>query len=68
MTIYEKVISDINGHFDDELKKLSIAQALLCNETTNEEIALIFSNFWVARFIDFTLLKQCRQAIRGTDS
>ena len=59
MTIYEKVISDINEHLDDESKKQSIAQALLCNETTNEEISLMFTNIWVARFIDFTLLKQC---------
>ncbi|MBR5395590.1 MAG: hypothetical protein IK144_11015 [Bacteroidaceae bacterium] len=59
MTIYEKVISDINGYLDDESKKQSIAQALLCNETTNEEISLMFTNIWVARFIDFTLLKLC---------
>ena len=59
MTIYEKVISDINGHLDDESKKQSIAQALLCNETTNEDITLMFSNIWVARFIDFPLLKKC---------
>ena len=59
MTIYERVISDINGHLDDELKKQSIAQALLCNEITDEEITLMFSNIWVARFIDFTLLKKC---------
>ena len=59
MTTYEKVISDINGHLDDESKKKSIAQALLCNETTNEEISLMFTNIWVARFIDFTLLKKC---------
>lgn len=59
MTIYEKVISDINEHLDDESNKQSIAQALLCNETTNEEISLMFTNLLVARFIDFTLLKQC---------
>lgn len=58
MTTYEKVISDINGHIDDESKRQSIAQALLCNETTNEEISLMFSYIWVARFIDVTLLKQ----------
>lgn len=59
MTVYEKVISDINGHLDDESKKQSIAQALFCNEITDEEITLMFSNIWVARFIDFTLLKEC---------
>lgn len=59
MTIYEKVISDINGPLDDESKKQSIAQALLCPETTDEEITLMFTNIWVARFIDFELLKQC---------
>ena len=59
MTTYEKVISDINGHIEDESKKQSIAQALLCNETTNEDIILMFSNIWVARFIDYPLLKKC---------
>lgn len=59
MTVYEKIISEINGHLDNELMKQNIAQALLCNETTDEEITLMFSNIWVARYIDFTLLKQC---------
>ena len=59
MTAYEKVISVINSHLDDDSKKRSIAQALLCNETTNEEISLMFTNIWVARLIDFPLLKKC---------
>ena len=59
MTTDEKVISDINGSLDEESKKQSIAQALLCSEVTDEEITLMFTNIWVARFIDFELLKQC---------
>ncbi len=59
MTTYEKVISDINGPLDEESKKQSIAQALLWPEVTDEEITLMFTNIWVARFIDFELLKQC---------
>lgn len=38
MTTYEKVISDINGSLDEESKKQSIAQALLCPDTTEEDI------------------------------
>ena len=59
MTAYEKVISNLNGNIDNDSKKQYIAQALLCPETTEEEIVHLFSIFWVARFIDFTLLKQC---------
>lgn len=35
VTTYEKVISDINGPLDEESKKQSIAQALLCSEVTD---------------------------------
>ena len=59
MTAYEKVISNLNGNLDDDSKKQDIAQALLSPETTEEEITHLFSIFWVARFIDFELLKGC---------
>ena len=59
MTAYEKVISNLNGNLDDDSKKQDIAQALLCSEITDEEVANLFSIFWVARFIDFELLKEC---------
>ena len=59
MTAYEKVISNLNGNLDDDSKKKDIAQALLCPDTTDEEIVHLFSNYWVARFIDFELLKEC---------
>lgn len=59
MTAYEKVISNLNGNLDDNAKRQDIAQALLCPETTEAEILHLFSIFWVARFIDFELLKQC---------
>lgn len=59
MTAYEKVITNLNGNLDDDLKKQDIAQALLCSETTDEEIAHLFSIFWVARLVDFELLKEC---------
>ena len=58
MTAYEKVISNLNGNLDDDSKKQDIAQALLCPETTEEEITNLFSIFWIARFIDFELLKE----------
>ena len=59
MTAYEKVISNLNGNLDDDLKKQDIAHALLCPETTEEEITHLFSMFWVARFIDLEMLKEC---------
>lgn len=59
MTVYEKVISNLNGNLDDDSKKQDIAQALLSPETTEEEITHLFSIFWVARFIDLELLKGC---------
>ena len=59
MTAYEKVISNLNGNLDDNARKQDIAQALLSPETTEEEIAHLFSLFWVARFVDFELLKEC---------
>lgn len=54
MTAYEKVISNLNGNLDDNAKEQDIAQALLCPETTEEEITHL-----VASFIDFELLKEC---------
>lgn len=65
MTAYEKVIANINGNLDDEKKKQDIAQALLCPETTEEEIAHLLSIFWVARFIDLDLLKKCIEYYAG---
>jgi undecaprenyl diphosphate synthase len=59
VTVYEKVISNLNGNLDDDSKKQDIAQALLSPETTEEEITHLFSIFWVARFIDLELLKGC---------
>lgn len=59
MTAYEKVISNLNRNLDDDSKKQDIAQALFCPEATEEEITHLFSIFWVARFIDFELLKEC---------
>ena len=59
MTAYEKVISNLNGNLDDDSKKQDIAQALLCPETTEEEITHLFSLFGVASVIDFELLKEC---------
>ena len=61
MTAYEKIKSNLNGNLDDDSKKQDIAQALLCPETTDEEIAHLFSIFWVERLIDFELLKECIQ-------
>lgn len=61
MTAYEKIISNLNGNLDDDSKKQEITQALLCPETTDEEIAHLFSIFWVARLVDFELLKECIQ-------
>ena len=59
MTAYEKVISNLDGNLDDDSKKQDIAQALLCPETTEEEIVHLFSIFWVAKLVDFELLKKC---------
>lgn len=59
MTVYEKVISNLDGKLDDDSKKQDIAQALLCPETTEEEIVHLFSIFWVAKLVDFELLKKC---------
>ena len=44
MTTYEKVISNLNGNLDDNAKKQDIVQALLCPDTTEEDITdLIWS-------------------------
>lgn len=59
MTAYEKVISNLDGNLDDDSKKQDIAQALLCPETTEEEIVHLLSIFWVAKLVDFELLKKC---------
>ena len=59
MTAYEKVISNLNGSLDDDSNKQDIAQALLCPDTTDEEIVDLLSNFWVSRFVDLDLLKKC---------
>lgn len=59
MTAYEKVISNVNKKIDDVIAKKDIAIALLDPQTTEEEIKHLFSVFWVARHIDFNLLKEC---------
>lgn len=59
MTAYEKVISEIHGQVEGDIFKKDIARALLCSETTIEEISCLFSLFWVSKYIDFTLLKKC---------
>ena len=59
MTAYEKVISEIHGQVKDDIFKKDIAHALLCSETTIEEISCLFSLFWVSKHIDFALLKKC---------
>lgn len=59
MTTYEKVLSEIHGRVKDDIVRKDIARALLCSETTIEEISCLFSSFWVSRYIDYVLLKKC---------
>lgn len=59
MTAYEKVISEIHSRVKDDIIRKDIARALLCPETTIEEISCLFSSFWVSRYIEFDLLGKC---------
>lgn len=59
MTSYQKLENDIRNHCVEEIIKCDIKIALLDSNTTDTEIASIFSSVWTKYLIDFALFKQC---------